>query len=189
MSLELTENGRKMHKEYGGCYISKEILLSDRWKKNKNFAANRKIVAIARSKGKSGVGSVHLGQVNNPGIIKNKGSSKIGKDLKLVGKEYGFESVSSISKLNSGEKLSLDSNMIDNFRNGSTQPEEIANSLLKVKNSTIPRMGSEKSGKKIELVRAKKKPAAILGQIEPSTGLSTTLSGLTYINADSLGVS
>ena len=73
MCLESTEIGRKMHKEYGECHISKEILLSDRWKKNKNFAANRKIVGIARSKAKSGVDSGHLGQVNKYGIKKNKG--------------------------------------------------------------------------------------------------------------------
>ena len=70
MSSELAKIGRKMHKEYGGSYLSKEILLSDRWKKKFFFAANRKIVAIARTKVTSGVDSGHLGQVNNDGIKK-----------------------------------------------------------------------------------------------------------------------
>ena len=119
--------------------------------KNKNFAANRKIEAISRPKEKSGVESGHLGQLNNSGIKKNEGSSKIGEDFKLMEQDQKFEPALSVSKLNSEEELPLESNMGDNLGKGMIQPEKIASSSPIVKNSTSPRMDSHKSGGKSNL--------------------------------------
>ena len=151
MSLELTEIGRKMHKEWGRGYISKEILLSDRWKKNKNFAANRKIEAIARPMEKMGVESGQLGQVNNSGIKKKDGSSNIGEDFKLMERDYKFELALSVSKLNSEKELSLESIMGDKVGKGKSQREKTASSYLIVTNSTSPRMDPKKSEKEIDV--------------------------------------
>ena len=157
-------------------------------KKNKNFAANKKIGAISRPKKKSCVESGHLGQLNNSGIKKNEGSSKIGKDFKLKEQDQKFEPALSVSKLNSEEELPLESNMGDNLGKGMIQPEKIASSSPIVKNSTSPRMDSKKSGEKIELVRAERTSDAVSGQIEAWTGLGSSLYGLTYFDAAPLGV-
>ena len=153
MCTELNEIERKMHKEWGKCYTSKEILLSDRWIKNKNFAANRKIGAISRLKKKSGVEFGYLKPFHNSDNNKKEGSLNLGDVFKLVEQDDDFPSVSIVSKIISEKDMSLDLTIGDNFRDERLHLEKTASCLPAVNISTVPRMGPEKSKKKNELVR------------------------------------
>ena len=176
MLTELTEIGRKMHKEWGNNCPAKEILLSDRWKKNKNFAANRKIWAILNFKKKSGVESGFLKPSLNSDNKKTQGSLNLGNVFKLVEQDDDFPSVSTISKINSEKDMALDLTIGDDFRGERTHTEKTANCLPVVNISTVPRMGPKKSENN-ERVKTNIHPVTAsdiytLGVCEPNSGNS-----------------